>query len=99
MEGRLDSGPTASCEAMSPEVITAAITGATALLAAIIALAGSRLGSRATERAASLAAEEAHKDTAKTLTEQREQLERTLAEQHFRTLNERFATAAGQLGG
>lgn len=83
---------------MSPEIITAAITGATALLAAAIALAGARLGSTATERAARLAAEEAHKDTAKTLTEQREQLERTLAEQHFRTLNERFATAASQLG-
>ena len=30
--------------------------------------------------------------------EQREQLDRTLAEQRTRTLNERFATAAGQLG-
>ncbi len=28
----------------------------------------------------------------------KEQLERTLAEQRTRTLNERFATAAGQLG-
>ena len=31
-------------------------------------------------------------------TEQRKQLDRTLAEQRTRTLNERFATAAGQLG-
>src|SRR6266851_9642046 len=34
----------------------------------------------------------------RTLAEQREQLDRTLAEQRTRTLNERFATAAGQLG-
>ena len=34
----------------------------------------------------------------RTLTEQREQLDRTLTEQRTRTLNERFATAAGQLG-
>ena len=33
-----------------------------------------------------------------TLAAQREQLDRTLAEQRTRTLNERFATAAGQLG-
>src|SRR6185437_4685270 len=33
-----------------------------------------------------------------TLTEQSKQLDRTLAEQRTRTLNERFATAAGQLG-
>jgi hypothetical protein len=32
------------------------------------------------------------------LKERREQLDRTLAEQRTRTLNERFATAAGQLG-
>src|SRR5262245_49569192 len=34
----------------------------------------------------------------KTLKAQGEQLDRTLAEQRTRTLNERFATAAGQLG-
>lgn len=33
------------------------------------------------------------------LAEQREQLDRTLTEQRTRTLNERFAAAAGQLGG
>src|SRR6185437_11830806 len=33
-----------------------------------------------------------------TLTEQGKQLDRTLAEQRTRTLNERFATAADQLG-
>ena len=35
----------------------------------------------------------------KTLAAQREQLDSTLAEQRTRALNERFATAAGQLGG
>src|SRR5215475_4710960 len=34
----------------------------------------------------------------RTLAEQRDQLKQTLAEQRTRTLNERFATAAGQLG-
>src|SRR5215472_10073934 len=34
----------------------------------------------------------------KTLAEQRKQLDKTLAEQRTRTLNERFATAASQLG-
>lgn len=33
-----------------------------------------------------------------TLAEQREQLNRTLAEERLRTLNERFATAADRLG-
>ena len=39
-----------------------------------------------------------HKDTADTLAEQSRQLERTLGEQRTRTWNERFATAAEQLG-
>jgi hypothetical protein len=34
----------------------------------------------------------------RTLAEQNQQLDRTLSEQRTRTLNERFATAAGQLG-
>jgi hypothetical protein len=45
------------------------------------------LGRRATSR-----------DTQKALEAQRVQLDRTLAEQRTQTLNERFATAAGQLG-
>ena len=40
----------------------------------------------------------AEKNTADTLEQQREQLDRTLTEQRIRTLNERFATAAEQLG-
>ena len=40
----------------------------------------------------------AGRDTEPTLTKQGEQLDRTLAEQRTRTLNERFDTVAGQLG-
>ena len=40
----------------------------------------------------------AGRDTEATLTKQGEQLDRTLAEQRIRTLNERFDTVAGQLG-
>src|SRR5215472_6927650 len=36
--------------------------------------------------------------TRRDLKEQRDQLDRTLEEQRIRTVNERFATAAGQLG-
>lgn len=39
-----------------------------------------------------------HEDTATILAAQSDPLERTLAEQHARTLNERFATAADKLG-
>ena len=42
--------------------------------------------------------EEQRKQLDTTLEEQRKQLDRTLDEQRTRTLNERFATAAGQLG-
>jgi ABC-type transporter Mla subunit MlaD len=61
------------------------------------------------EKAAERVAEEQRKQLDSTLAEQREQLDRTLAEQNrqldrtlaeqrIRTLNERFATAARQLG-
>ena len=42
---------------------------------------------------------EQEKQLGRSLDEQRAQLERTLNEQSIQTLNERFATAAGQLGG
>jgi hypothetical protein len=51
-------------------------------------LAAQYLGRRAISR-----------DTEKSLAEQREQLDRTLAEQRTTTLNERFTTAARQLSG
>ena len=55
-------------------------------------------GRRATSRDTKHAFDEQRKQLDTTLAAQREQLDRTLAEQRTRTLNERFATAAGQLG-
>ena len=72
---------------MSPQVEAAIIAGSFGVLTLIGTLAAQVLGRRATSR-----------DTQKALEEQRKQLDRTLAEQRTRTLNERFATAAGQLG-
>jgi ribosomal protein L29 len=56
--------------------------------ASLATLAGTTISQRNASRATS-------KDNEKTL----EQLDKTLYEQRTRTLNERFATAAGQLGG
>ncbi len=68
---------------MSPEIIAAIVS----FLTLIGTLAAQYFGRRATSR-----------DTQEVLEEQRKQLDRTLAEQRTRTLNERFATAAEQLG-
>jgi uncharacterized protein YjbI with pentapeptide repeats len=72
---------------MSPEVTAAIIASSVGVLTLIGTLAAQYLGRRATSR-----------DTQKALEEQRKQLDRTLAEQRAQTLNERFATAAEQLG-
>ena len=72
---------------MSPEVTAAVIAACVSFLTLIGTLAAQYFGRQATSR-----------DTEKTLEEQREHLDRTLAEQRTRTLNERFATAAEQLG-
>ena len=72
---------------MSPEVTAAIIAGSVGVLTLIGTLAAQYFGRRATSR-----------DTLEALEEQRKQLDRTLAEQRARTLNERFATAAEQLG-
>jgi uncharacterized protein YjbI with pentapeptide repeats len=77
---------------MSPEVIAAIIAASVGVLTLIGTLAAQYFGRRATSR-----------DTEKTLKEQlagqREQLDRTLAAERGRTLNERFSTAADKLGG
>ena len=73
---------------MSPQVTAAVIAAGVGVLTVIATVAVQISGRRATSR-----------DTQKALEEQRKQLDRTLAEQRTRTLNERFATAAGQLGG
>ena len=94
---------------MSPQVVAAVIAASISFLTLIGTLAAQYLGRRATSRDTekTLAQQVRHLD--RTLTEQREQLnktlkaqsdqlDRTLAEQRTRTLNERFATAADQLG-
>ncbi len=72
---------------MSPEVTAAIIAASVSVLTLIGTLAAQYFGRRATSR-----------DTLRALEAQRKQLDRTLAEQRTRTLNERFAAAAGQLG-
>ncbi len=72
---------------MSPEVTAAIIAASVGVITVIATVAVQISGRRATSR-----------DTQHAFDEQREQLDRTLAEQRTRTLNERFAAAAGQLG-
>jgi uncharacterized protein YjbI with pentapeptide repeats len=72
---------------MSPPVIAAIIAVGGVVLTVIATVIVQISGRRATSR-----------DTQQALEEQRKQLDRTLAEQRTRTLNERFATAAEQLG-
>ncbi len=72
---------------MSPQIEAALIAG----IVSLISLGGTVV--------VALKGFQAAKSTTKeTLEAQREQLERTLEEQHVRTLNDRFATAAEKLG-
>src|SRR5215813_12119397 len=72
---------------MSPAITSAIIAAGVSLLTLIGTLAAQYVGRRATSR-----------DTQRALEEQRKQLDRTLGEQRTRTWNERFTTAAEQLG-
>jgi uncharacterized protein YjbI with pentapeptide repeats len=94
---------------MNPAVVAAVIAAAVSVLTLIGSLAAQLYGMRKTsgdtektlnqqreQLDRTLAEQREHLD--RTLAEQREHLDRTLAEQRTRTLNERFATAAGQLG-
>ncbi|WP_300610145.1 pentapeptide repeat-containing protein [Trebonia sp.] len=83
---------------MSPEVTAAIIAAGVSFLTLIGTLAAQYFGRRATKRDTKEAFEEQRKQLDKTLTAQSDQLDRTLTEQRTRTLNERFATAAEQLG-
>ena len=98
---------------MSPEVTAAIIAGSVSVFTLIVTLAAQYFGRRATsgdtrdalnqqltEQGKQLdrSFEEQRKQLDKTLEAQSDQLDRTLAEQRTRTLNERFATAAEQLG-
>ena len=84
---------------MSPQVTAAIIAASVGVLTLIGTVVAQYFGRRATSRDTQKALEEQREQLDRTLAEQRKQLDRTLAEQRTRTLNERFATAAGQLGG
>ena len=94
---------------MSPEVTAAIIAGGVSIVTLVSTLAAQHFGRRATSRDTQEALEaqsrqlersfdEQRKQLDRTLQAQSDQLDRTLAEQRTRTLNERFATAAEQLG-
>jgi len=94
---------------MDPTVVAAWIAAGVSVLTLAGTLAAQYFGYHATSRDAEKTAEEQRKQLDQTLAEQREQLDktlkaqseqldRTLAEQRARTLNERFTTAAEQLG-
>ena len=94
---------------MNPQVVAATIAASVSVFTLIGTLAAQYFGRRATSRDTekTLGEQGKHLDRTlaeqreqldRTLAEQREQLDRTLAEQRTRTLNERFATAADQLG-
>jgi uncharacterized protein YjbI with pentapeptide repeats len=94
---------------VSPQVVAAIIAASVSVLTLIGTLAAQYFGRHATSRDTEKSLEQQGRQLDRTLTEQREQLDRTLAEQRkqldrtlaeqrTRTLNERFATAASQLG-
>ena len=83
---------------MNPQVVAALIAAVVGLISLIGTVVVAIVGFRTTRRVAERTIEAGHKETSRALAEQRDQLERTLAEQHVRTLNERFSSAADQLG-
>ena len=82
---------------MSPQVTAAIIAAGVGVLTVIATVAVQISGRRPTEDTLKALAQQ-REQLDKTLAAQREQLDTTLAEQRTRTFNERFATAAGQLG-
>jgi uncharacterized protein YjbI with pentapeptide repeats len=83
---------------MSPQVTAAIIAAGVGLLTVIATVAVQISGRRLTSQDTQKALAQQREQLDKTLAAQREQLDTTLAEQRTRTFNERFATAAGQLG-
>ena len=95
---------------MSPEVTAAWIAAGVGVLTVAATAVTQYFSRRATSQDTKQQLEDQHGQQAQAFAEQRDQqaqafaeqrkqLDRTLAEQRSRTLNERFATAAGQLGG
>ena len=83
---------------MTPEVEAAIIAAGVGILTLIGAAYGTRKSSQDTKDALNEQITEQSKQLDKTLKVQSDQLDRTLDEQRTGTLNERFATAADQLG-
>jgi uncharacterized protein YjbI with pentapeptide repeats len=83
---------------MDPTVVAAWIAAGVSLLTLIGTLAAQYLGRRGTNKDTEKAFAEQRVHLDRTLDAQSQQLDRTLGEQRSRTLNERFATAAEQLG-
>jgi hypothetical protein len=83
---------------MNPAVIAAIIAASVSVLTLIGTLVAQFYGIRKTSSDTEKTLKSQSEQLDRTLAEQREHLDRTLAEQRTRTLNERFATAAGQLG-
>ena len=84
---------------MQPQVVAAIVAASVGVLTLVGTVVTQIIGFRSTRANTEQQIKATHKDTADTLTQQRELLDRTLAEQRTRTLNERFVTAAGQLAG
>src|SRR5215831_2291462 len=78
-----------------PAIIAASVSGLTLIGTVVTQIIGFRSTRANTEQQI----QATQRNTADTLAQQREQLKQTLDEQRARTLNERFATAADQLGG
>jgi hypothetical protein len=83
---------------MSPEITAAIIAGSVGIVTVIATVIVQIVGFRATRANTEQQIRATHQDTADTLSQQSEHLDKTLAEQRTRTLNERFSTAAEQLG-
>ena len=83
---------------MSPQVEAAIIAGIVGLISFGGTIVVGRWNFHATTQATEKTVNAGHKNTADMLMVQREQLYKTLDEQRIRTLNERFATAAEELG-
>jgi uncharacterized protein YjbI with pentapeptide repeats/ribosomal protein L29 len=84
--------------AHEPEVTAAIIAAGVGVLTLAATVVTQISGRRATSRDTQQALKEQREQLNTTLAAQREQLDKTLTEQRTRTFNERFATAAGQLG-
>jgi uncharacterized protein YjbI with pentapeptide repeats len=83
---------------VSPEVVAAIIAASVSFLTLVGSLLLQFYGIRRTGRDTEKTIEASNAQLTARLADQREQLNRTLAEQRERTLNERFATAADRLG-